>query len=153
MLRIFVVSPAPAVRAGLRALLAQAEDLQVAGEAAHLDSIPHGPFGGGLEGVDVVLVDAPRSVDGGELMPPSEGQPGSAGPGLVILGPVPGDERLPGDLAGKAWAYIPREPSLDQLVAAIRAVAGGMVAIHLGLGSHLLASGREAAAANEADGA
>ena len=140
MLHVFVVSPVPAVRAGLRALIAQDEALQVAGEAAHLEpvpGVPGGPFAGS-PGVDVVVVDPAAGPDSGEIVPPADGQPG---PALVILGPIPGDERLPGELAGRAWAYIPREAGPDQLLAAIHAVAAGLVAIDAGLASHLLAGG------------
>ena len=30
-------------------------------------------------------------------------------PALVVLGPVAGDERLAGELAGRGWAYLSRE--------------------------------------------
>lgn len=136
MLRVVVISALPAVRAGLRSLLGEAGDLHVAGEAPS----PPGPGGGisseGLEPVEVVVVDPATTQDSGDLA-------GLAGPsrrpGLVILGPVPNDERLATDLAGRAWAYVPRDASGEQLIAAVRAVASGLVTIDPVLAGHLLA--------------
>ena len=133
MIRVFVVSPLPAVRAGLRALLAMAGDCEVVGEAERLEGAGRDSLGSGL---DVVVVDAEPSLELGDsdVFDPTE-----RGPGLVILGPVPGDERLPNELAGRAWGYVPRFAGSEALVAAVRAVAHGLLAIDPALGGHLLA--------------
>ncbi len=137
MPRVFVVSALPAVRAGLRALLGLAGDLTVVGEADRLD---------GSDGIvvapmpEVVVLDPPER-DLTELV----GIDRFAGrAGLVVLGPVIGDERLPMMLAGRAWGYVPRVAEADQLVAAVRAVAAGLLAVDPILGEHLLAVGEAA---------
>jgi len=132
MLRIVVLSPLPAVRAGLRALLMDADDLQVVGE---VDASEAPPEPTALR-PDVVLVDAQSTADLDLAM---SADAANGGPGLVILGPVPGDERLPVALAGRAWAYIPRHANGEQLAAAIRAVGKGMVVVDPVLGGHLFA--------------
>src|SRR2546423_320463 len=85
---------------------------------------------------DVRLVAAQSTAD---FEPALTAEQPAGGPGLVILGPVPGDERLPVVLAGRAWAYLPRHASGDQLAAAIRSVGTGMVVIDPAVGSHLFA--------------
>jgi DNA-binding NarL/FixJ family response regulator len=133
MIRAFVVSPLPAVRAGLRALLGTADDCEVVGEADRLEEVGADPLGSGL---DVVIVDAEPSLGLGDS---DLSDSAERGPGLVILGPVPGDERLPNELAGRAWGYVPRFAGAEALVAAVRAVANGLLAIDPALGGHLLA--------------
>jgi len=134
---VFVVSALPAVRAGLRALLGLADDLTVVGEADRLD---------GSDGMvaapmpDVVVLDPP-DLELTELA----GVDRFAGrAGLVVLGPALGDESLPMVLAGRAWGYVPRVAGADQLVAAVRAVANGLLAVDPILGEHLLARGHAA---------
>ena len=130
---VFVVSPLPAVRAGLRALLGLADDLTVVGEADRLDGVD------GLVAAprpDVVVVDGEAGRDLAELVAVDRLGGGS---GLVVLGPVAGDERLPTELAGRPWGYIPREAGGDQLVSAVRSVASGLLAIDPVLGGYLLA--------------
>jgi DNA-binding NarL/FixJ family response regulator len=132
MFRVLVVSPLPAVRAGLRALLGVAEDWQVVGEAenlaaAHRQSTELFP--------DVVVADVGPDLDLGES---GVFDPDGPRPGLVLLGPAEADQRLPSELEGRAWAYVPQAARGEQLVAAVRAVANGLVAIDPGLGGHLL---------------
>ena len=133
MLRVFVVSPLPAIRAGLRALIDGAEDCEVVGEADRMQLVRTPSLGPRL---DVVVVDGQPGLEIGDV---TFADVTPSGPGLVILGPVTDDERLPIDLAGRPWAYVPREASADQLVAAVRAVANGLTAIDPNLGGHLLA--------------
>jgi DNA-binding NarL/FixJ family response regulator len=132
MFRVFVVSPLPAVRAGLRALLGAAEDCQIIGEAENLAAaIPQVAqlF------PDVVVADVGPDLELGNR---GVFDPDGPRPGLVILGPAEADQRLPSELEGRAWAYLPQAVSGEQLVAAVRAVANGLVAIDPGLGGHLL---------------
>jgi DNA-binding NarL/FixJ family response regulator len=134
ILRVFVVSPFPAVRAGLRAILGQAADLRVTGEGAALESAVQAP-GPPAEAPDVVVVDPAPGQDSADL---GAVDGGGLRPALVVLGPLPGDERLPADLAGRAWAYLPRDTGGEQLVAAIRAVANGLLAVDPLLAAPLL---------------
>lgn len=114
-----MVSQYPALRAGLRALLA-GEGHEVVREAAEL-----GELAAELDDVDVAVVD------------PGEGEPIDAGPTrLVLLGPAPTAEGLLA--AGRPWAYLPREASGEALAQAVRAVAAGLVAIDPALVSRVL---------------
>jgi two-component system nitrate/nitrite response regulator NarL len=134
VLRVYVVSPLPAVRAGLRALVGEADDLVVAGEASSVEALVRDPARAGAA-IDVVVVDAAPGLDGADLVwPEGEGER----PALVVLGPVTGDERLAVELAGRGWAYLPRDAGGEQLVAAIRAAGSGLVALDPVLGAHLL---------------
>ena len=58
VLSVYVVSPLPAVRAGLRALVGEADDLHVAGEAPSLEALARGP-GREHAALDVVVLDVP----------------------------------------------------------------------------------------------
>jgi DNA-binding NarL/FixJ family response regulator len=162
VLRVFVVSPLPAVRAGLRALLETAPDCRVVGEAdlpapqrvRTPEGLPEGPPGGPLEVVDVVVVDAQPGLDLSEMAEGgllSDDDHDERGPGLIVLGPLPGDARLPAELAARPWGYLPREASGEQLVAAVRAVGHGLIALEPGLGGRLLARGEAARAAPTAE--
>lgn len=139
MVRVVVVSPLPAVRAGLRAMIGAADDCEVVGVLDHLDAAvgPAGPA------PDVVVLDADADFDPADV---AASDRAVGGLGLVILGPVAGDERLVRELSGRAWGYVPRFASGDALIAAVRAVANGLLAIDPGLGSHLLAAGIAAGA-------
>lgn len=118
-MRLAVVSQCPALRAGLRALLA-GEGLEVVREAAEL-----GELVAGLGDVDVAVVD------------PADGEAIEAGPTrLVLLGPAPAAEGLLA--AGRPWAYLPREAGGEALAQAVRAVAAGLVAIDPALASRVL---------------
>ena len=147
MARVFVVSPLPAVRAGLRALIGLADDLTVVGEADRLDGADR-PVASPAP--DVIVVDAQAGADLAELLAVERLGGGS---GLVVLGPIDDDARLLTELAGRAWGYIPRGAGADQLVAAVRSVANGLLAIDPLLADHLLARGsreRPAGAPDEA---
>src|SRR5689334_3393967 len=93
MPRLFLISPLPAVRAGLRALLGGAGEFEIAGEVPSLEAL--------------------AATDAGE-------------------------DRLPAYLAGQPWAYLPREAGADQLLAAVRAVANGLVVIDPTLAGHVM---------------
>jgi DNA-binding NarL/FixJ family response regulator len=133
MLRVFVVSPLPAVRAGLRALLGLADDLAVVGEAERLDPDDET----GLEAPpDVIVLETGTDIDPAELL---ERNRVERGPGLVILGPLRAPRRLPAELGERGWGYLPREASGEQLVATVRAVASGLVVVDPALGGDLFA--------------
>ena len=144
VLSVYVVSPLPAVRAGLRALVGEADDLRVAGEAA----VARGPGARAREGARRAGCGGAgcatghggrRGREGGEegadlSWPEGEGPR----PALVVLGPVAGDERLAGELAGRGWAYLSREAGGEQLIAAIRAAGSGLVTLDPALAAGLL---------------
>jgi DNA-binding NarL/FixJ family response regulator len=140
MIRVQIVSEAPAVRAGLRALISTADDLDVVEESGRevVEESDRLQAGGATSlefAPDVVVLDTIPSSEFDDV-----GLFGTdlQGPGVVMLGPIPAGQRLPGRLLGRAWAYIPREASANQLVAAIRSVAHGLVTVDPSLGERLL---------------
>lgn len=142
MLSVFVVSPLPSLRAGLRFLLEASGDCRVIGESDRLDfaSFASGrrPQDGGLGDAgpaDVIIVDAAPGLDVEELV---ASLPSEAGFGLVILGALPNDEHLPELLTGRAWGYLAREVDEQRLVAAVRAVGEGLVTLDGELAGRLL---------------
>lgn len=117
---VFVVALSPALRAGLRALLAGEPGIAVAGEGAELPPL----FAGGE--FDVLVAD----VGDGELLPefdemPSEGVP------AVLLADWESAEGLA--LPAGPRAYLPRDATGAELAAAVHAVAAGLTVFAPGL--------------------
>jgi DNA-binding NarL/FixJ family response regulator len=111
--RVFIVAPTPALRAGLRAMLA-GEGLEVVGEA---------PAAGVAAGADVVLV---AGEDAGATARALAGDEGAA---LVALSD---DARLPGLLRAlplRGWAVVGPDAGPEELRAAVGAAAQGLVAV------------------------
>ena len=115
MARVLVVSPYPTVRAGLRALLGGAPDLEVVWEA-------QGPAGiGGSWPVqpDLALVD---EASGTETVAAIEARAPELGIVLLV-----DDQRPPVDASGSApRGYLMHDATADELIAAVRAVAQGL---------------------------
>jgi DNA-binding NarL/FixJ family response regulator len=114
-------------------MLASAEDIDVVGEAAEYRLV--GPRTGGLE-PDVVVLDLSSDGDLTDLLSPEWAGPG---PRPVILGAAAAEEALPAGLADGPWGYLPREAGPDQLIAAVRAVGSGLVALDPSIASGVLA--------------
>ena len=131
-MRVFLVSPLPAVRAGLRALVSDLAGAEIAGEAAGVEALAPDSRGV-LGGADVVVIDVPAEATASDLAPLAA--EGEAAP--IILGPVAGEEGLAGLLRGRAWAYLPRDASGEALVAAVAAVAAGLTVVEPGLAERL----------------
>lgn len=113
MTTVFIIAPTPALRAGLRAILAS-EGVEVVGEAAGALLAP---------GADVVLVagDDPAAV--------GRALAGDDGAALVALSD---DPRLPSLLRAlplRGWAVAPPEAGPEELRAAVEAAAQGFVAV------------------------
>jgi DNA-binding NarL/FixJ family response regulator len=125
---VLVVSPLATVRAGLTSLLAAASGLLVVGEAASLAS---GAATELIAEVGVVLLDSPSSEEIDDAAVALEG----AGPGLVVLGPHGASGSLPLAAPSFAWAFLARDAGPERIVAAVRAVAAGLVAIEPELAS------------------
>jgi DNA-binding NarL/FixJ family response regulator len=124
------VSPYPALRAGLRSLLI-GEGLDVVAEAADPTDLLH-PLGD----LDVAVLDV--GSDGLDSL--LEMLPDAPALRPLVLGPVPGAERLVARLDGRAWGYLPREAGSDVLAQAARSVAAGLLAVDPALASGLLAA-------------
>ena len=121
LIRVAVVSPAIAIRAGLRSLLGEAEQIKIVGEAASLDEI----------GIDAnvmdVIVWAPASpVDPSRLAASFAKLSEDASTALLC---VHDDVQLAGDLTQlrlRAWGVLPTEASQSELIASIQALNEGL---------------------------
>ena len=127
IVRILVVAATPALRAGLRALLADG-DLRVVGETA----APGGPAP--IPHADVVVAaDDALLADAARL---AAGEPAMA---LLALTDDPeAAQRLRG-LELAAWGVLPRDASPAELQTAARAVAQGLVVLPPPVAARLLA--------------
>ena len=157
-MRVYVVSTYPTVRAGLSALVRAQEGWTVIGEMAPgailRASGSTGPIGDRTDPPDVVLADLDGSEEGdaidtwlGALRPQR---------GIVVLGasqpstpnPRRSQEalRLLGNMArvvadqGLGFGALQRDATGEEIVAAISAVAGGLITLDRRLASDLLAT-------------
>jgi len=132
--RLAIVSQYPALRAGLRALLA-GEGFEIVDEAGSVETLLENDGVGAVE--TVVLDPAPGDV---ELLVERAAEL----PGLrpLVLGPLTQPDRLSGALAGRAWGYVPRDAGAGLLAGAARAVADGLVAVDPSLAASLGSNGR-----------
>jgi DNA-binding NarL/FixJ family response regulator len=138
MTRVLLVSTSPAVRAGLRALLATAGDVVVVAESPA--SQP-----GLVEGLDappdVAVVDVASASALDDLSEWLDGPD----VGLLVLGPPDGLERVLALSPAFAWGYLARESGPAELEAAIRAVAAGLTVIEPALLDRLARENRPSA--------
>jgi DNA-binding NarL/FixJ family response regulator len=110
--RVWLAAPSPALRAGLRALLASDPRLEVIGESARLD---------GLEDVEadvIILTSASDSFPDGFVLPESVA--------VLLLSDSP-NQLTEGFRARAAWGILPLEASADELLAAVHALAEGLI--------------------------
>ena len=125
MIRVFLVEDQVLVREGIRNLLALEEEIEVVGTASDgreaIDAIPS-------SGADVVLLDVRLPKLSGLDVLRKLGEAGKLPPSIILT--TFDDEKivLEGMRAG-ARGYLLKDVSLDELVHAIRAVAGGGTAI------------------------
>jgi DNA-binding NarL/FixJ family response regulator len=117
--RVVVVAPALAVRAGLRALLEGEDRLQVVVEAASLAEIAYP-----LPGCDVLV------LAGGEFDADELGEVLRSSEPLSVLLLVSGDPaatRALGEFPARAWGVLPMDASAEELSIAVRALAEGLL--------------------------
>ena len=126
-LRLLVLAPYPAVRAGLRALLAATADVVVAGEGAWPPVRE-----AGVEPVDLVLADIGEDAEGVEETL-EEFVPGLP---AVLLGSWGETAELV--RAGAARGYLARDASAEEIAAAVRAVAAGLTVFDPAVAAGLL---------------
>ena len=117
-MRLLIVAPILALRAGLRALLAGHEAIDVAGEAAHWDDVES------LEGVDaIILVREDENEALNEEILAGLDTP----PALLILSDEALDASLALGLPLRAWGLLPLEASEEELLAALHALDEGLM--------------------------
>ena len=156
-MRVYVVSAYPAVRAGLAAVMRQQAGWQVVGEGSLLG-------GGVAPGLprqqpdaqhvpDVLLADLDSAEDAGiveslvRAVAPERGLVVLLGDTVPSRGPRPGESsrRLTelvrdAEASGLAFSALRRDAPVEEIVAAVTAVYGGLVALDRRLASDLLAA-------------
>ena len=125
-LRILIIAAYPIARAGLAAILGGYDDLAVVGQSAG---------GEGLAALvaatapEVLLLD--RGAGDEEALERLERLlAGRAGLGALVLGTERGEDAVLDALGSGARGYLPRESDGDELAAAVRAVAAGLLVLH-----------------------
>ncbi|MGC9665214.1 response regulator [Planosporangium sp. 12N6] len=119
--RVVLVDDQPLIRSGLRVLIADTDDLAVAGEA-----------GSGHEAVTVVRDTRPDVVVMDIRMPGMDGieatrrlVAGEGAPHVLILTTFDDDEYVYAALRAGASGFLVKDMALDDILGAIRVVAGG----------------------------
>jgi DNA-binding NarL/FixJ family response regulator len=127
VIRVLIVAAYASVRAGLHALLA--EEFRVVGDvsgSAELERLlPEA-------GADVVVVDY-NTADGRQVLETAA----AAEVGVVLLGEERDGFLMITGLPFPGWAYLLKEAEGPEIAAAVRAVAGGLVALDPGVARDL----------------
>ena len=125
MIKIAIVSPAIAIRAGMRALLSEAAQINIITEAANLDEI----LTTSTE-VDVVVWAPVSQVDQSTLLDAFRRLEENVQPALLL---VYNDQRvmeyLP-QLPVRAWGLLDPESSQEELMAGIQALSEGLAVMN-----------------------
>lgn len=134
-IRVLIVAAYPIARAGLAALLGDVADLAIVGQAA-----------GGANLGDLIAATAPDLLLLDEAAGDEEALEGlerllagGSGPAALVLGVERTEEAALAALGAGARGYLPRESSGEELIAAVRAVAAGLLVLHPGPAAPLLA--------------
>ena len=115
MIRVLLIAPIPALRLGLRALLADS-DVEIVGEADRLDSPD-------LSGAEAdVIIHASASAARLDLEPDS-----ATGAAILALTDDRPTVQALMTQTGIAWGALPLESSREELLAAIHALSEGLV--------------------------
>jgi DNA-binding NarL/FixJ family response regulator len=125
---VLLISPLATVRAGLAALLREDDSIRVVGQAASLASEAAADL---LPEHGLLLLDAASADEAADAVALLDG----AGLGLVVLGPPGVSGSLMQAAPSFAWAYLSRDAASDRIVAAVHAVAAGLVAFELEAGA------------------
>ena len=125
-IRVLVVAAYPIARAGLAALLGGFADLAVVGQASGT-----GAWSALLDASapDVILLDQ-ASGDEEALEGLGRILTGRVGVAALVLGAERTEDALLDALGAGARGYLPRESSGEELAAAVRAVAAGLIVLH-----------------------
>lgn len=119
MIRLTILAPTPALRSGLRALLAVDERIEVVAEGASLGEIEE------LDGLDVILA-ASSDISLGTLR--SNLEQSDSPPALLILSDEPQVARGLPSLPVRAWGLLSPDVGEEELLAAVFAVHEGLLA-------------------------
>ena len=119
MIRLLLLAPTPALRSGLRALLAADERLEIVAEADALDEHDD------LAAVDVLVVAGDTYALEALRAHLERVEPP---PALVLLSEEPAAARGLAALPLRAWGLLPPEAGEEELLAAVFAVHEGLLA-------------------------
>lgn len=124
MTRVVILAPTPAMRVGLQSMVA-APGIEIIGESAAFAYAD-------LAAAEVIIVDEALISDLA-FLPREAGQ-------VAVLALTDNDSAvgLLRSLALVGWGILPRDSSADELQAAVRAVAAGLVVVPVGLASRVL---------------
>jgi DNA-binding NarL/FixJ family response regulator len=113
LIRVFLIAPSPALRAGLRSMLATDREIQVVGERSQWSETED------IESEADVVITTSAS-----LSPFLDGEPALEIPVLYLR-----DDPLNLQAANSsaAWGLLPQDASAGELCAAVRALAQGLV--------------------------
>lgn len=129
MFRVLIVAAYPSTRAGLHALLAGVEECAVIGEAS------------GSEELERILPEARPDVLIADVAEPDTAAildiASASEAGLVLLGEDLDGYRALADLPLRGWAYLLKEADGEEIGAAVRAVARGLVVLDRSVGQRL----------------
>lgn len=123
---VFIIAASAVVRAGLETLVGSDERFTVTGSAADWAALAEAPP------PDVVLIELnDASVTGSDELPALE-QAGADGdaPALVVFTAGLREERITDALGSGVRAVLPRDSTSYEILAAIEAVAAGLIVIH-----------------------
>jgi DNA-binding NarL/FixJ family response regulator len=115
LIRVLLIAPIPAMRAGLRALISDS-DIQIVGEATRWDSIDPTQIEAD------VLIYASASASSLDLLPDSV-----SSASLLILCNEPSTFTPELLSQGRAWGILPLEATREELLASIHALAEGLI--------------------------
>jgi len=125
VIKVAVAAPSPALRAGLRALLAADPEVDVVGEAATLSAASR------IEPPVDVLVVAGSAADSMVDIPETRGvriSTDSTPPALLLLvGDQPESSRAPYGPSWRAWGLLPVDCAAEELLAAVKALQQGLL--------------------------
>ncbi|MYW66760.1 response regulator [Streptomyces sp. SID8379] len=133
--RVLLVDDQPLVRSGLRVLIADTDDLEVAGEA-----------GDGAEAVELAETLRPDVVVMDIRMPGTDGieatrriMAGDSGSRVLVLTTFDEDDYVYGALRAGASGFAVKDMQLEEILAAVRVVAAGDALIAPGVTRRLIA--------------
>ncbi|MFJ9742846.1 response regulator [Streptomyces sp. NPDC101166] len=147
MIRVALVDDQPLVRTALQMVMAQADDLEVVGEA-----------GDGAEAVRLAVDAAPDVIVMDIRMPGMDGIEATrrivAGPSqaqVIVLTTFEDDEYVYGALSAGAAGFLVKDMALEEILGAVRVVAAGDALIAPGITRRLIKdfAGRSASAPPE----
>jgi DNA-binding NarL/FixJ family response regulator len=126
--RAFVVAPTPMARAGLRSMLANAEEMgvRVVGEAAS-------PAGLAFSEADVVLLMDEESLEEAAIAVAEDGTQA-----LVVISDEDHVVSRLSALPLKGWGIVPPDAPPEELASAVSAAAQGLIVLHKPLSGRLL---------------